>query len=221
MELAEWLALLEAVQEIQGWFPEGAVFIGGIAVYAYATSHEATAPLAAMTHDADFMIAISDYADLRDIEVVTTNRRLGRHQFIKNDIEFDVYVQGQNDLAVPVDEALAHSRVVSGVRVVCPEHLVVLKMKAYDDRKGTPKGDKDEDDILRVLLATDSFNPEPLARLTDEMLADVAKIVEGDGPKRLCKGNLHLAKTLRTQTQGKLLLLEAAHKQNYSDGAAP
>lgn len=72
-----------------------------------------------MTHDADFMIAISDYADLRDIEVVTANRRRGKHQFIKNDIEFDVYVQGQTNLAVPVDEAVAYSRVVSGVRVVC------------------------------------------------------------------------------------------------------
>jgi hypothetical protein len=94
-------------------------------------------------------------------------------------------------------------------------------MSAYEDRKGTPKGEKDEDDVIRILLVADNFDPEPLARLTDEMLADLGRIVEGDGPTRLCKGNLHQAKILRTQIQGRSSLLESAHKQIYSDGAAP
>ncbi len=52
-------------------------------------------------------------------------------------------------------EALAHF--VAGrykrwqLRVVQPNHLVAMKVKAYADRKGTRKGRRDRDDILDLL----------------------------------------------------------------------
>lgn len=211
----QWESLLSAVSEIQEWFPEGVVFIGGIAVYAHAMSNTETAEMAAQSHDADFMILLPDFVDLRDIEALTPNRRLGKQQFVKNGFEFDVYVEGQHDLAIPAGEAVAESVVRSDLRVACPEHLLVLKAKAMRDRKGSPKGDKDEDDIVRILLVANDVDPSRLTRLTDEMLEDLDMAVSGDAPLRLTKGNSHRARPLREKAKARLDEVREAHRLNY------
>lgn len=53
----EWEKLFAAVREVQEWFPEGVVFIGGIAVYAHLLDNEELQKYAAESHDADFMIS--------------------------------------------------------------------------------------------------------------------------------------------------------------------
>src|ERR1700737_3387848 len=106
MDDSEWQELLKSVAEIQQWFPDGVAFIGGIAGFAHLAANETTSKFAGRSHDADFMIRLADMADLRDIEVLTPNRRLGKQQFVKNGFEFDVYGEGQHDLPVPADECL-------------------------------------------------------------------------------------------------------------------
>lgn len=214
----QWQTLLGAVNEMQKLFPEGIVFIGGIAVYAHALTKEETRNLAAQSHDADFMILLSDFVDLRDIEVLTSNRRPGEQQFFKAGYEFDVYVENQSDLVVPVAEAVAESEMASGLRVACPEHLLILKAKAMRDRRGSAKGDKDEDDIVRILLIAEGIDAGRLTRLTDEMLEDLEHAVSGDAPLRLAKGNSHTARTLRQGARHRLDQVRAAHGENY--GAA-
>ena len=211
MDDSEWQELLKSVAEIQQWFPDGVAFIGGIAVYAHLSGNQTTAKFAAMSHDADFMIRLADMADLRDIEVLTPNRRLGKQQFVKNGFEFDVYVEGQHDLPVPADEVIAWSQVKSGLRVACLEQLLVLKLKAYEDRAGSAKGDKDEDDVMRILFAGETWRKECLDRLTETMLADLEKIVGGDAPARLTGGNLHQAKMVRDKARESLAAIQAAY----------
>jgi hypothetical protein len=169
-----------------------------------------------MSHDGDLMIRIVDFSDLRDVEMVTPNRRLGKHQFLKNGFEFDVYVENQHDLAVPVDEAIAWSEIKHGIRVACLEHLLILKMKAYEDRAGSPKGVKDEDDIARILFAGLEWRKECLGRMTDEMISTCERIVAGDAPVRLMGGNLHHAKALRGRVRASLEALKAAFSHDCS-----
>lgn len=69
---------------------------------------------------------MADFSDLRDVEEVTANRRLNKHQFIKNGIEFDVYLEYNNSLRVPYADAWARSSVIDNVRVASLEHLVLL-----------------------------------------------------------------------------------------------
>lgn len=215
----EWAKLLETVKEIQEFFQEGLVFIGGIAVYAHALSKEETAAFAAQSHDADFMILLQDYADLRDIEVLTPNRRLSKQQFVKNGFEFDVYVEGQTDLCVPVPETVAFSEVKSGLRVACIEHLLILKAKALADRRGTPKGDKDEDDVARMLLVAETIDKDKLTRLTDDLLLDLQRAVKSDAAMRLAAGNSHRAKSLRASINARFEEVEEAHRLNYGSCA--
>lgn len=81
----EWQKLLATVKDLGDWFPDGLVVIGGIAVYQHAT--KSRPEFAEVSHDGDFFLSLADYADIRDLEEVTPNRRLGKNQIIKNGFE--------------------------------------------------------------------------------------------------------------------------------------
>ena len=145
-----WAALWSGICELSESFPEGLVFIGGIAVYLHARQAKLPPWGVEFSHDGDFYVSLADFSDLRDYEEVTPNRRLSKHQFIKNGIGFDVYLEHNNTLRVSYADAWAHSLVVENVRVVSLEHLLPLKLDAYSDRKGSAKGRKDERDLIRI-----------------------------------------------------------------------
>jgi hypothetical protein len=65
----------------------GHVFIGGVAVYLHAINNPRTRDLAEASHVADFMLALADFADLRDTDEVVANRRLSKHRLIRDGVE--------------------------------------------------------------------------------------------------------------------------------------
>ena len=145
-----WVALWGAICELSDLFPDGLVFSGGIAVYLHARQAKLAPWGIEFSHDGDFYISLADFSDLRDIEEVTANRRLSKHQFIKNGIEFDVYLEYNNGLRVPYADAWTRSSIIDNVRVTSLEHLLLLKLDAYADRKASAKGRKDERDLIRI-----------------------------------------------------------------------
>jgi hypothetical protein len=202
METEEFERLLESCVEVAQMFPDGLVFIGGIAVYVHARNVEATSELAEFTHDADFYISLADMGDLRDIEEVTSNRRLSKHQMIKQGFEFDIYTERQARLVVPYDAVLAASRLIGDIRVASLEHLLVLKLEAFADRSGSAKGDKDAKDVLRI-AAVAARGDEPfradlaLPYLREEHLELLAAVERGPHATALALGNAKDAKALR------------------------
>jgi hypothetical protein len=196
-EDVNWGKLLDTVSEIQKWFPEGVAFIGGIAVHAYLEHSGEYAKYAAQSHDADFVIRISDMADLRDIEALTPNNRLNKQQFVKNGFEFDVYVEGQHNLPVDTADAIVYSVERNGLRVVCPEHLLKMKVYAYNDRKGSVKGDKDEADIARVFLTLNEVS-EAATELDEDDLDVIHDILKGNVYRRLTDNNDFEARQLKS-----------------------
>jgi hypothetical protein len=88
-------------------------------------------------------------------------------------------------------------------------------LKAYEDRAGSAKGEKDEDDVVRILFVGATWQKECLNRMADRMLNDLEKIVGGDAPTRLAKGNLHQAKTIRERARVSLSAIQAAYSINY------
>ena len=196
----QWKSLWNGVKYFGELFPH-ITFIGGIAVYCHAKSNPKTETLASFTHDGDFMIAAADFPDLRDIEYVTSNRRLNKHQTIKNDIEFDVYEQHTSKLVVPVEEVLAASQIKNGIRVACLEHLLAMKFDAYLDRKNSAKGEKDENDLCQILiLMSDAeITPFRLKHINPDIVVAAKAIAKSDTPMRLANNNSHFARTLRLQ----------------------
>ena len=215
----EFSKLMGACTELAGLFPEGLVFIGGIAVYVHSINHQETQALAETTHDADLYISLSDMADLREIEEVTNNRRLSKHQLIKRGFEFDVYTERQSDLRVSYEEVMAHSQQYDDMRVTCLEHLLVLKMAAYQARKGSVKGEKDARDLLRIATiaqqSDQSLRPElVLPYWGDEEMAILKELGKGPAPVDLAQGNLHDARAFRRNVEQLLGAL-----QNWEDQA--
>lgn len=202
LNVSEFEKLMDSVTEIAGYFPEGVAFIGGIAVYLHAINHEKTLGLAEFTHDADMYISLSDMADLRDIEEVTPNRRLSKHQMIKHGFEFDIYTERQSSLVVPYDEVIANAVTYDAVKVAGLEHLFVLKLEAFKDRFGSAKGEKDAKDLVRIVevarLSKSGFDCSMVAPyLSKDDLDFLKRIEKGREFMSMAKGNAMKAKELR------------------------
>jgi hypothetical protein len=217
MDAREFEILLSTCHDVASLFPDGVVFIGGIAVYLHAKNLPATADLAEFTHDADFYISIADMGDLRDIEEVTPNRRLSKHQMKKNGFEFDIYADRQSTLIVPYDAVAAASAVVGGIRIAALEHLLVLKLEAFSDRKDSAKGDKDAKDLIRIAAVAawgkKRLRPERMAAYTtDTHLALLKRIEKGPHALSLARGNAMYAKKLRQTLSSAVAGLEHALK---------
>jgi hypothetical protein len=196
----EFETLLSACAELAAAYPEGLIYIGGIAVYLHARNRPQAEALAEFTHDADFYISLADMGDLRDAETVVPNRRLSKHQLVKRGFEFDIYTERQSSLIVPYDAVAAHSVLVAGIRVACLEHLTALKLDAYRDRKASTKGEKDAKDVARMaaVAGRSAFRGALCAPyLTDEHLELLAHIERSPAIVALAHGNAVLAKKLR------------------------
>jgi hypothetical protein len=204
METKEFHVLLSACVEVAEYFPDGVVYIGGIAVYLHAENLPQTSDLAEFTDDADFYISFADMGDLRDREEAVANRLQSKHQMIKRGFEFDIYTERQASLIVPYDMVLSHSIVYEGIRVSSLEHLFILKLEAFADRKGSAKGDKDARDLLRIAAVAargaNPFQPDLAAPYMRDIHLELLEFVER-GPQilSLSCGNAFQAKQLRRE----------------------
>jgi hypothetical protein len=212
MDKQEWDRLWKAVHEVEADFEPGTIFIGGIAVYAHTIESLKWSAFHAFTHDADLMISTSDYVDMSDIEQLTPNRRLNKSQFVKDGFEFNVYVEGRHGLTIPYEEAHLHSEIKAGIRVACLEHLLILKLRAFESRRNSTKGMKDEEDIFKLLMLVSETgtNPDRLVRLDDESMDLLRQIPRSGAALRVTMGNAHLASEMRHTASNALGMVESA-----------
>jgi hypothetical protein len=205
----QWDTLWRGICELSAFFPEGIVFIGGVAVYLHVRGSKVPDAWVEFSHDGDFYISLADFADLRDLEEVTQNRRLSKYQLIKNGIEFDVYLEFRHTLRVPYAAAHAASSVIENVRVACLEHLMLLKLDAYADRRGSAKGRKDERDLIRIAYLLSQQRTIHRDRLTPlltpqdvEAMSSVSRSTEiatmTDSAKHAAKLRSEIMKVVRT-----------------------
>jgi hypothetical protein len=198
-----WDDLWLGIRELSEDYPEGIVFIGGIGVYLHtAAVKRVPGRFVEFSHDGDFYIDHADFHDLRTHEDVTTNARLKKSQIIKHGMEFDIFVQYTNGLLVKYEDAVGASEILDGVRVACLEHLLLLKLVAYANRKGRGKGDKDERDLIRIcyMLAQQPDGPREsilLPYLDPSLLITLNLIRTSRQFITLAADNAHHASTIR------------------------
>lgn len=212
MEQQEFEKLIGACNDVAEMFPH-VIFIGGIAVYLHAMNHAKTRAMAETTHDADFYISLADMGDLRDVEEVTPNRRLSKHQMIKRTFEFDIYTERQSSLAVPYDAVASNAMTYDHIRVAALEELMVLKLRAYIDRAGTAKGAKDSKDLVRIALVAQQIGFDPARAalyLGDDDIAALRRVERSSAAAEMAQGNAQLAKQIRQQYADVLASIIAA-----------
>jgi hypothetical protein len=214
--------LLAEVSEV-GRLYDGVVFIGGIAVYLHAINHEATSAYAESTRDADFYISLSSLSDLREIEELTPNSRLSKHEFKRRGMfSFDVYAERHSTLPVPYDAVAAHAVQYDGVSVAALEDLLVLKLEAAVDRHGSEHGRKDAKDVIRLLLlATEmAFDASrAVAHMRPAHFERLGLIVKGPEFTAMAEGNVKVAKALRQAATAVFAQISAAYGEEHEGGS--
>ena len=177
------------------------VFIGGVAVYLHMSQKALRSIRLEASHDADFMISFMDYGRMKDEVEITPNPRLGKHQMVFNGVEFDMYVERLHRLVVPYDEAYAQSDMIGPIHVACLEHLLVLKLEAFDTREHSSKGDKDRRDLAKIglLLGTKMRRDLIQPYMREDLVIHLRDIGKSSVFFDLCDHNAHAAKKARAK----------------------
>lgn len=212
-KLDEWGTLWAGILEFSEFFP-GIVFIGGVAVLLHVRGQKLPERFVELSHDGDFFVSLADFADLRDLEEVTANRRLDKHQIIRNGAEYDVYLENHNGLAVRYSDVVASSQVIDRVRVASLEHLLILKLDAYLSRRGSAKGTKDERDLIKIcyLLESGLRNDRLSKYLTDEAVEALGLLKKSAEFMTISAGNAHEARDLRRKVLDVIERIEKLHR---------
>jgi hypothetical protein len=96
------------------------------------------------------------------------------------------------------------------VRVASLEHLLVLKVDAYGDRKGSAKGRKDERDIIRIVYLLNSRPSKTRLGpyLDSKFFGRLTEVARSGEFVVLCKGNVHQASKLKIAYTKTLRIIE-------------
>lgn len=137
-------ALLRRLREL---VPQ-AVVLGGWAVYLYADGQR--------SKDVDIAVVADELGALqREFGArLRRNDQLRKYEVVLDSgIELDIFVAFVSNSGIAIERVMDCSRPIAGYRVLCPEGLLLLKLCAWLDRIGRPKGDKDEIDIVSLLAS--------------------------------------------------------------------
>jgi len=126
------------------------ILIGGWAVYLFAKNLK--------SKDIDCIVDHSALQKIRVAHTLVKNERLKKYEIHIEEIDIDIYVRHYSDLGIPIEAIEEHTVQREGFVLPRPEILLLLKQKAYADRQGTPKGEKDRIDIVSLLTRVPDFD---------------------------------------------------------------
>jgi len=151
------------------------VLIGGWAAYLHTRTQK--------SRDVDIVVDFNGLLRLQAEFPVQKNERLRKYEIKKGDFDVDVYAPNFSRLSYPLPELLLHHDEKDGIAVATVPQLLLLKIGAYIDRKGSIKGMKDEVDIISLLYYSKPDKNEFLREAGKTKMASpeelVAKMVAG------------------------------------------
>jgi len=131
------------------------VLIGGWAAYLHTRTQK--------SKDIDI---VAGFGPLRALDAefgLVKNERLRKYEIKQGEVDVDIYTPKFSRLSYPPERMLAEHETIDGIKVASVEQLLLLKLGAYKDRRGSAKGEKDAIDIV-ALLADAKFDREKFAR---------------------------------------------------------
>lgn len=121
--------------------------IGGWAVYFYTNSLK--------SKDIDMIVDFSQLEQFKKEFAIEKNERLKKYQIKIEEIDIDIYLPFYSDLGIPVEKIIKKIATVNGFVLLEKEVLLITKLKAYQDRGASVKGQKDLIDIISLVLLVD------------------------------------------------------------------
>jgi hypothetical protein len=123
------------------------ILIGGWAVYFYTYSLK--------SKDIDIIIDFSQLDNLKKEFPIEKNEKLKKYQIKIEEIDVDIYLPFYSNLGIPVEELIKKTVFINGFELLEKEVLLITKLKAYQERIGSVKGQKDLIDIISLMMLED------------------------------------------------------------------
>ena len=123
------------------------VLIGGWAVFIYTNAMK--------SKDIDIIVEYDTLGKLRQTYTISKNERLKKYEIKLDGFDTDIYVAHYSDLGIPAENVKASAVQRHGFMVPKLEILFLLKLHAWENRRGSIKGRKDELDLFSL-----AFLPE-------------------------------------------------------------
>ncbi len=123
------------------------VLIGGWAVFLYTRSLK--------SKDIDIVVEYEELGKLGETYDVRKNDRLKKYEIKTGEFDIDIYVAHYSDLGVSAETIFKRAKAREAFMIPPLEMLLLLKLHAWLERRGSAKGRKDELDILSL-----AFSPE-------------------------------------------------------------
>lgn len=120
------------------------ILIGGWAVFLYTR--------ALKSKDIDIIIDYEELSKLKKKFEVFKNPRLKKYEVKKEGIDIDIYLPYFSNPGLPAEDIVQFTISKEGFKVPFPEILLILKQVVFQQRKNTPKGNKDKLDIFSLLI---------------------------------------------------------------------
>ncbi|MBI1935888.1 hypothetical protein HYS31_05595 [Candidatus Woesearchaeota archaeon] len=124
------------------------IVIGGWAAYLWTKLHKSK----------DIDIAITNLKELQYLKqkyALKKNDNLKKYEISFKEIDLDIYAAYFSKLPIPIEDLPQYTAKIEGFVVLKPEALLILKQGAELERKESPKGAKDQIDIMALLFYTD------------------------------------------------------------------
>lgn len=118
------------------------VLIGGWAVFLYAKTLK--------SKDIDIIIDYPTLAKMKEKYEVSKNERLKKYEIKTGEFDIDIYLEHYSKLGVDIAKIAKNAIVKDGFLVPKLELLFLLKLFAWENRRGSAKGQKDELDIFSL-----------------------------------------------------------------------
>lgn len=119
------------------------ILIGGWAVFIYTKSLK--------SKDIDIIVDYDELEKIRKEYNIFKNDRLKKYEIKIDQTYIDIYLPYFSDLGLKAEEIKNYCKNIEGFLAPLPEVLLILKIYAYQNRKGTNKGGKDLVDIFSLL----------------------------------------------------------------------
>ena len=120
------------------------ILIGGWAIFLYTK--------ALKSKDIDIVIGYDELGRLKEEFNIFKNERLKKYEAKTKETDIDIYLPFFSDLGFPIEKIQDYVQSLEGFIVPIPEVLLILKVYALKERKGTSKGRKDVMDVFSLIL---------------------------------------------------------------------
>jgi len=120
------------------------VLIGGWAVFLYSHSLK--------SKDIDIIIDYQELGKLKGEYDIAKNERLKKYELKKGEFDIDIYLPHYSDLGIDIEKIRKSAVLQEGFFVPELEIIFLMKLYAWNNRRGSTKGQKDELDIFSLAI---------------------------------------------------------------------